>query len=64
MSNAMSLIQACVDGNSDSMRKHIPVLLPSVLSLMSSPLAAPYACRMIVALRVCVFEGEEKFLGK
>ena len=60
----LSLLEACIDGNDDAMRKHIPDILPKMLSMVSSPLAAPYICKMVVSLKKCVFYDDEEILGK
>ena len=64
LDNAVSLLQACINSNSNAMKRHIPVILPSTLPLLLSPLAAPYASDILLAFRSCVFSKQEQIMGE
>ncbi|XP_033102350.1 eIF-2-alpha kinase activator GCN1-like [Anneissia japonica] len=57
------LMSACVDGNSDGFRQHIPAILGNLLNLMPSPLAAPHAVDIFLMLKKCAFPPSQSFIA-
>lgn len=64
LDNLVTLLLKAIESNQRAMRKFIPTTLPVLLSLLKSPLAAPQVIPVILALRKCVFEGEQERFGK
>ncbi|XP_038061522.1 eIF-2-alpha kinase activator GCN1-like [Patiria miniata] len=63
LTSTASLLHASIQGNPAAMCRHIPTLVPSLLSLLSSPLAAPYVVSLFLDLGQCVFDKEEYNTG-
>jgi hypothetical protein len=46
MSHVCSILMSCIHGNAGAVRCQLPVLLPPIVSLLSSPLAATRLCNI------------------
>lgn len=55
MTNASNLINSCIQGNPGAVRFFIPLLLQTIIPLLSSPLAAPRVSRLFIKLRESAF---------
>ncbi len=59
------LVQGCFEGNAMAMRScHLTELLHKLISLMSSPLAAPRIAKTFVKLRHTAFQSKDKYFGE
>ncbi|XP_006818140.1 LOW QUALITY PROTEIN: stalled ribosome sensor GCN1-like [Saccoglossus kowalevskii] len=63
LSNITHMLMCSSDGNMKSMRQHVPTLLRSLLSLVSSLLAAPHVTKVFLHLRKCAFDSNMTDLG-
>ena len=55
MTNTCSLIASCIQGNPGAVRFFIPLLLQTILPLLSSPLAAPRVSSLFIKLKESAF---------
>ena len=65
--NACSLIVSCVQGNPGALRFFIPLLLQTIIPLLSSPLTAPRVSQLFVDLKESAFyevDRIHRFFGK
>jgi hypothetical protein len=64
LKNVVSMTKAAADGNCQELSLYFRDLLPCVLRVLQSPLAAPYLSTLYIELRKCVFfTGGHKYLG-
>ena len=61
---ACTVIDACIHGNPESTRKHLPTILKSLIPLLSSHLAAPRVSHVLTDLRKAAFETDADTVGK
>lgn len=62
--NVVSQIEGSINGNSKHFSLWFSSLLPAVLRVVKSPLAASTLTNLYLSLRVAVFSGEQSELGK
>ncbi|XP_033627513.1 eIF-2-alpha kinase activator GCN1-like [Asterias rubens] len=63
LSTTVNLLHACARGCPSTMAHTIPTLVPCLLSLVSSPLAASQVTEVFLALRRCVFKKNQMNIG-
>ena len=66
VAKACTIVYSCLHGNGPALRQHLPLLVESLLSLASSPLAAPHVTELYIKLNQCAFwdTSIDKYFGK